>query len=637
MPAVNGFFQGVFKAVAWRLRAGRQYLFFARARLHRARLRRVVFVGITGSAGKTTTKDLAAAVLSTAGACARTELSRNEPKHAAGAVLRTTRSDRFSVIEMSGANPGELDYPIRLVRPRIVALTLIGRDHYSAFRSLEGIAAEKGKLVSSLPRRGTAVLNIDDPFVREIGKACRGRIIWVGASAGATVRLLEAASRWPEPLTLSVAYEGQTHTIRTQLHGTHLALPVISALGIALAAGMPMEQAVRGLQQVPPSAGRMEVVTDRSGVHFVRDDWKAPQWALQAALDFIKAARARRKVIVIGTISDSPNSPKRRYRHAARAAREAAGVAVFVGRDAHHALAVRERPDDDSVLSFGSVREAAVHLNGYLEPGDLVLLKGSTRSDHLARRLLDRLAPVQCWRDDCQLSILCENCPQLHDAGDTREEHARPDSQEPVTGRLTEWMPELGDLPPGAAVTVVAGLGNAGAENAFTRHNIGFRVLDAMAETCGGTWVAVPEGTAASVRLSGGAPLVLFKASARMNATGPKIRRFLERADASHGDCIVVHDDMDLMFGSVRLRREGGDGGHNGVRSVIAALGSSRIRRVRLGVRSAGDGAKARGRVLEAFSPAEEARMPGVLELAHMAVRELSRARAETRLPRGRQ
>lgn len=374
----------------------------------------VTVVGITGSAGKTTTKDLTAAILSDFGACQSTDRSANEPLPIARLVGGLRRSHRFCVVELSENAPGCLDLPLKIGRPNIAVLTLIGRDHYSAFRSIEAIARETGKLVSALDPDEVAVLNIDDPLIRKIGESSNRRVIWVGESRGATIRLVEARSVWPEPLTLSVAFEGVTRTVRTRLHGSHLALSVLAALGVAVALKLPLDRVIAVLEEVGPTEGRMQVVEADDGVTFVRDDWKAPHWSLQQPLDFLEAARASRKIAVVGTVSDSPKSPSRRYPAIAREVRKVADLAIFVGPDAFRALKARSSPDDASIQAFERLRGARDHLNGVLRPGDLVLLKGTNPSDHLVRLIIDRSTPVQCWRQDCRLTRFCDGCPWLH-------------------------------------------------------------------------------------------------------------------------------------------------------------------------------------------------------------------------------
>jgi PTH1 family peptidyl-tRNA hydrolase len=130
---------------------------------------------------------------------------------------------------------------------------------------------------------------------------------------------------------------------------------------------------------------------------------------------------------------------------------------------------------------------------------------------------------------------------------------------------------------------VVVGLGNPGPEYQDTRHNVGQRVLDVLAKTVRGSWRRDGATVVARGRWRG-EEVRLVKPLAFMNESGPVVAKALRRADAGPADLILVYDDIDLPLGTVRLRMKGSHGGHNGVRSVIAALGTEEIKRIKVGV-----------------------------------------------------
>ncbi|MCK0510753.1 aminoacyl-tRNA hydrolase [Aromatoleum buckelii] len=562
----------------------------------RPRLDAVTFVAITGSAGKTGAKDLAAAVLQVLGPCQMSSVSTNDHFGVAETVLGTTRRHRFSVVEMGAPRPGYLDRSLRMVRPRIAVLTLVARDHFTRYKSVEAIAAEKGKVVSALPPDGIAVLNIDDPLVRAIGESCGRRVIWFGQREGATVRLREARSRYPEPLTLTVDYAGRIYEIATALHGTHQAPSVLIALCVGLAAGVPMETAIAALAKVPITPARMEIMSADNDAVFIRDDWKAPVWSFQAPLDFLREARAERKVAIIGTLSDYSLSASKLYPKIARQVREVADLAIFVGPHALRALKARSKPDDLSILAFPDIRAAAEHLHAALGAGDLVLVKGSHKADHLTRLILDRTERVLCWDDRCRRGTLCERCPKLRDPAFASG------PPEPVSRRLFTRAASSEE----ESVVAVVGLGNAGVQFDGTPHNVGRGVLDELVRSAGKQWIEEGEGHVCSIVVEG-LGVKLLKPSGAINQCGPKVRDFLERTGVDVRRCILVHDDMDLMLGDVRIKRDGGDAGHKGVRSVIAALGTGSFARVRVGVRKEGERQAARNLVLTKYSATDEA------------------------------
>lgn len=389
---------------------------FFQAWIHRKRLAHVCLIGITGSAGKTSTKDLVQLLLSNFHQVSGTLKSLNIAMAVAETILRIERQDSFCVLEISASKPHALDLPVRLFKPKIGVLTVIGDDHYQAFRGagIEGIAAEKGKLITGLPRDGTAVLNIDDPRVKAIGERAPCHVIWVGTAEGATIRLLSATSCWPEPLKLMITFQGQEYEVLTQLHGTHLALSVLAALGVSIAAGIPLSDAIPILGRATPPEGRMQIVTDDKGVVFIRDDMKAPLWSLQAPLEFLKQAAAPRKIAIIGTISYFSQAKSEVYRSIAKRLEEYADLIIFVGPDSPFALPTDENEQHQSLLSFPNIRDASTFLKKELRKGDLVLLKGSNKASHLARLILDRTKDVQCWQQDCGLDIFCIDCKNLY-------------------------------------------------------------------------------------------------------------------------------------------------------------------------------------------------------------------------------
>lgn len=420
--ALRNRLKNVMKAVSRGARFHRTLLL---ARWRRSRCRRTTFIGITGSAGKTTAKELAALVLSTGGACQKSPGTSNEPVDVVKTIARMTAQHRFCVVELSAHRPGSLDQPLRVLEPDIGVLMVVARDHFSAYKSTEGIAVEKGKLISALPGHGIAVLNIDDPLIKALGERCQRRVIWIGKSVGATLKLIDARSQWPDPLTVAIEYQGKRHEVATKLYGTQNSLPVLAALGVGLAAGVPLDRAIGVLKDATPHEGRMQIVNGADGVVFVRDDWKAPYWAIGAVFDFVGEARAARKVIVIGTLSDYSRSPSKLYPKVAKRAREVADLVVFVGSHAMRALKARRQPDDQGIQAFPDIRDAAAYLRRELRSGDLVVLKGSNRADHLVRILLDRSEPVACWRSGCCFLRFCNRCSKLHASPTaTAKEHA---------------------------------------------------------------------------------------------------------------------------------------------------------------------------------------------------------------------
>jgi UDP-N-acetylmuramoyl-tripeptide--D-alanyl-D-alanine ligase len=147
------------------------------------------------------------------------------------------------------------------------------------------------------------------------------------------------------------------------------------------------------------------------GVTFVRDDWKAPLWTLEATQDFLRAARASRRIAVIGTVSDYAGHASKKYRALARKFLDVAELTLFVGPMAHCVERVAAEAGPDRLRMFARSYDARAFLAEALRPGDLVLLKGSVRADHLPRLVADYAGErVRCWREQCGKPYYCDVC-----------------------------------------------------------------------------------------------------------------------------------------------------------------------------------------------------------------------------------
>jgi UDP-N-acetylmuramoyl-tripeptide--D-alanyl-D-alanine ligase len=524
------------------------------AHLYRRLLpRRIAFIGVTGSCGKTTTVRLVAKVLGTRHTGQATPVDYKSSPFLERTVVATRRRDGFCIIEMTIKCGGRLvfDETLALIRPSIGIVTVIGSDHLSIFRSPEATAEQKGRLVECLPHDGTAVLNADNPLVRKMARRTRARVFTYGLAEDAMLRATNVRARWPERLSFSVHYEGRTAEVRTQLCGAHVVSNVLAALATGVAIGIPLEEAAGAVASMPPIEPRLYPVDHPDGFTIVRDDYKAPLWSIPAALDFVREATASRKVIVFGTISDYAGPSDRTYHAVARQALEVADRVVFVG--SHSVKALKAAPPDrsEALQAFYSADAAAEHLHTWLAPGDLVLLKGST-SDELERIVT-----------------------------------------------TTKQSPRRKPFPSASGCQVLAGLGNPGGAYRDAPHNVGYRVLDLVANALGATW---SDQFGAQIARADG--VLLLKPATWMNVSGPRLAALAERLGFGPADLILVHDDVDLPIRSVRVRTRSGDGGHGGVRSVLRAFRTDEIRRVRVGVGRSGSGEQVEKFVVRPFDAA---------------------------------
>jgi aminoacyl-tRNA hydrolase len=589
-----------------------------------------MFIGITGSAGKTTTKDLIARIMQRHFSSGRNaEGTLNGPYDVARLVLATRPWHAYCVSEIAITNEAGIDVPISLFHPTIGVVTAIGGEHVAAYGDLDGVANEKAKLIRSLPPNGTAVLNADDERVLAMRPLFSGRTITFGIAQDAMVRGEVVEASWPERLSLRVTWNGVSTLVVTQLCGTHWVPAVLGAMACAAAIGIPMEAAAKAISSVEPFEGRMSPVRLADGVTFIRDDWKAPFWSIPNVLDFVSRARATRKVVVIGTLSDYSGPYTPRYVRTAEQALAVADCVLFVGPRASACLRAKQ-PGETRLHAFPSLRDASDFLSRYLRPGDLVLLKGSIRTDHLERLLLARSGSVECWRIACKRAYFCGYCKLLHVP-----------SEIPIA--ITKAS-ETGTTRPGALAlsahssnVFVIGLGNPGDRYVGTRHNVGHLVVERLAEQFGGAWVREGELAVTSRLEFEGQEIVLVKLLSSMNEAGTALRPLANTMGFSLEECILVHDDLDLPVGTVRARLRGGDGGHRGIQSILQAFQDDKVRRVKVGIGKPATGESVADFVLSTFPSAQLVEVEAascvaaerVLELVHESA--VARARGSAK------
>ena len=347
-------------------------------------------LGITGSSGKTSTKDLLVQVLATAGPTVSPPGSYNNDIGLPLTVLDADEDTRFLVLEMGSRGRGHIARLCRVARPDVGVVLNVGSAHLGEFGSADGIAVAKGELVEALPAEGTAVLNADDPRVMGMALRTRARVVTTGlgarGGAPADVRAEDVVLDEAGRAGFTLVTGGVRAAVRLQGVGAHQVANALSAAGAALAAGMTPGDVVAALSAaVPRSRWRMEVTRRDDGVTVVNDAYNANPESMRAALAALAGLPARRRVAVLGALAELGPGAAEEHERLGRAA-VAAGVdlVVAVGPDAvgiaDGALAAGAREDGDT--DRGAVRvpdRAAARelLTEVLVPGDVVLVKAS--------------------------------------------------------------------------------------------------------------------------------------------------------------------------------------------------------------------------------------------------------------------
>jgi UDP-N-acetylmuramoyl-tripeptide--D-alanyl-D-alanine ligase len=371
-------------------------------------------VAVAGSLGKTTT---ARAVTAALGRQPQPRIEFNSWSALAEAVLRIQPHDRHAVIEVSLSRPGQVAPYLRLLRPDLVVVTSIASEHNRSFRTLEGARAEKAKMVRGLAPTGLAVLNGDDPHVLWMAEQTCARVMTFGFGEGNDVRASEMALDWPRGTGFTLHVGGETRSVRIRLLGRPGVHAVLAAVAVALAEGFTLDQALPALEALPPTPGRLQPLQLANGAFLLRDDYKSALETIDSALDLLAEVPARRRVVVLGDVSEPPGSQGPIYRRLGERVGQIAARAIFVGGNFQRYWVGAKQaglPRNASFDAGTSVLRAAEVVRADLGPGDVVLIKGrdTQRLDRVVLALAGRR--VGCTIKFCDVvRTRCDECPML--------------------------------------------------------------------------------------------------------------------------------------------------------------------------------------------------------------------------------
>ena len=389
-------------------------LLVAAAFVWRTLLFRTTFIAITGSVGKTTSKECLAAILKSWQPSIATAGNGNGRAGIPRTILRTRPWHRFCVVEIGTDRPGTMIRSAMLVRPRIAVILRVARTHSDRFKTLEDTAREKSRLLALLGRRGVAVLNADDPMVAAMARGRRCRVVLFGSSPDFDLCASEASAEWPSRLRFRVSNREHSCEVKTQLVGTHWVTSVLAALAAAQACGVPLADSVAQVESVAPFRGRMQPVLLDNGAVMLRDEYNGSYETTLPAFEVLRNARAKRLITVLSDCADLKGKPRARMKRLSQLACESSGMVVFVGSGASHGArhALNRGFAPGNVHHFVKWEDAADFLAAKLEPGDLVLLRGRA-SDHLSRIYFALRGAVKCHKFTCSLRTICDDCSKL--------------------------------------------------------------------------------------------------------------------------------------------------------------------------------------------------------------------------------
>jgi UDP-N-acetylmuramoyl-tripeptide--D-alanyl-D-alanine ligase len=364
---------------------------------HLGRLPDVTVVAVTGSQGKTSTKDMLAVVLAGTAPTVATYGSFNNEIGLPLTVLRADDQTRYLVLEMGARGVGHLRSLCALAQPDVSLVLNVGKAHVGEFGSVEGIAQAKGELVEALEPDGVAVLNADDPLVAAMSARTEARVLTFGSGDAADVRLSGLTLDDRGRPTFELTHAGESVPVRLQLTGAHQARNAAAAVAAAVAAGVPFADAAGCLDGIATlSRWRMEVSERPDGVTVVNDAYNANPDSTLAALEALvamgggKDAPRRRTVAVLGEMRELGESSATEHTTVGRLAVRLGVRQLLVVGDAARAMHEGATAEGGESVFVADNDAAVWWLREHIEPYDVVLVKASrgAQLDTVAEALL---------------------------------------------------------------------------------------------------------------------------------------------------------------------------------------------------------------------------------------------------------
>jgi UDP-N-acetylmuramoyl-tripeptide--D-alanyl-D-alanine ligase len=364
---------------------------------HRARFS-IPVVAVTGSNGKTTTKELAAGVLGTRWNVLRPEKSFNNQWGLPLTLLQLGPEHQAAVLEIGTNARGEIAALSALAAPTVAIVTTVAAVHVEFLGSLDGVREEKAGLVRALPPDGVAVLNADDPRVAGMARETRARVVTYGRAATAHVRVIGDVVEDERGLAFTLEAGGERQPVVVGLAGRHNVTNALAGAAAGVALGLPLADVARGLAGVRPVAGRC-VWRQAGDVTILDDTYNASPVSVRAALDTVAAhRRGRRVVVVLGDMLELGAISDEAHREVGRAvAGLPADELVGVGRAMQGTVEAAREAGLAEARHLMTFEDTVAHLLKRVVAGDLVLVKGSRgmRMERVVDALVARLARTE--------------------------------------------------------------------------------------------------------------------------------------------------------------------------------------------------------------------------------------------------
>lgn len=345
------------------------------AQFHRRRFS-IPVIAITGSNGKTTTKDLTAAILASKLTVLKTEANFNNEIGLPRTLLNLTKEHQVAVVEMGMRGSGEIAELAAIAEPTAGIVTNVGETHIELLGSLANIAAAKAELVEAVPSQGFVVLNADNAYVKAMSGKAAGKVIFYGIEQPADIQAVQIQVEGLYT-TFTCRCYGAAFPVKLPMIGLHNVYNTLAAVAAAWELGLSAQDIQTGLDRFQPSSMRQQI--ERVGEYIVINDaYNASPLSMAGAITTLQQVAAGRSVAVLGDMLELGDVAIEAHQRIGRtAAQSGVNAVVTVGALAEHIVIAAREAGIKEAVACQNHEDAAMALQKILQPGDTILLKGS--------------------------------------------------------------------------------------------------------------------------------------------------------------------------------------------------------------------------------------------------------------------
>ena len=352
-------------------------------------------IGVTGSAGKTTTKETIAHVLATKHRVLKSQGNLNNHFGMPLQLLKLEPEHEMAVIEMGMSHAGEITALAKLAEPDCGVVTMVAPVHLEFFESIAGIARAKYELIQSLPPGGIAVLNADDEYVSQFGRDFHGRVVMFGLHSLADVSAQNVESLGPEGSAFDIVADANRTHARLPLLGEHNIYNALAGVAVGLQYGVSLNDAAQSLATLSAGDKRGEILKI-DGATVINDCYNSNPKALDSMVRSLAKIPAQRRIVVAGEMLELGPAGEEMHRASGRNMSEA-GIDWLIGvRGLAQAIVEGARESGVRAEFVSTPEEAGEWLKREIKPGDVVLLKASrgVRLERALEKLTDKVPAV---------------------------------------------------------------------------------------------------------------------------------------------------------------------------------------------------------------------------------------------------